>query len=128
MILTQELLDRFNPCADGMIIANELGCIDIDGKEAIKILRENNHTDYALWVRSLYQNSEAIKFAKFDKKIKYLVYDPVQHIYRTSSELSLAYEIIEKIKTENPDCDFDLITLQEEIVTLDDQVHRFLIK
>lgn len=128
MIFTPELLEQLNPCKEGLDAATDLGLVGMDGKQAIKALKEHGHTDYAIWVRAMYQNSEAIKLAKFDKKTRYLVYDPFEHIYRSTATLDRAYQIIENIKETNPDGDFSQITLQEEITTLDDQVHRFPIR
>lgn len=128
MILTPELLEKFNACEDGILIGNQLGCIGIDGKEAAKILEQNNHTDYANWVKRLYENADALKYSNYYKSIKYLVYDPNQHIYRATSTLESTQLIVDKIIEANQELDVSHITVHEEITLLDGVIHRFLIK
>lgn len=128
MILTPELLEKFNACEEGVQIGIGLGCMGIDGKEAIEIFETHNYTDYANWVKGLYENADALKYSNYYKSIKYLVYDPNQHIYRATSTLESTQLIVDKIIEANQELDVSHITVHEEITLLDGVIHRFLIK
>lgn len=126
MILTQKVLDAVGVCADGQRVAEEFNCLDIDLAIGIKIMEDNN-TGYANWARGLYSNRVAIKAANYYEYIQYLVFDPVNKKFISTSNISDIRSIKQKIYTDNPDIDKTLVLLYEEIKSLDGNIHRFIL-
>jgi hypothetical protein len=124
IILTQEILDAVGVCADGQRVAEEFNCIGIDLAIGIKIMEDNN-TGYANWARGLYSNRIALKLSNHYEYIQYLVFDPVNKIFKATTNESDVLGIKQQIIEDNPEVDQSQITMYEEIKSLDGIVHRF---
>jgi len=125
MILTQELLTAVDVCEHGQQTAETYNCINLDLNTVEKIMQENNMPGYANWVKSLFSNQTALKVSKYYEYIQYLVYDPIENHFKSTTNESDIPTIKEQIILDNPEVQQSLIIVYEEIKSLDGIVHRF---